>query len=112
MKTYIVAGGAGFIGSHICDRLIAEKAKVICVDNLISGDEENIKHLLEHPNFVFVNCDIVQGLPNINDEIDGIFHLASPASPNAKSPRSYIAHPIETLMVNSLGTVSRSIASE
>ena len=104
MKTYLVAGGAGFIGSFLVKTLLARGDKVICVDNLITGSEKNIEHHQNNPNFIFINQDIVKGVHGINQKLDGIFHLASPASPNAKSPKSYIAYPIETLMVNSLGT--------
>lgn len=104
METFIVAGGAGFIGSHLCERLLGRGNRVICIDNLITGAEENVSDYFENPNFTFIRHDVVNELPKIKDEITGIFHLASPASPNAKSERSYIAYPIETLMVNSLGT--------
>lgn len=104
MKTYLVAGGAGFIGSHVCEELIKRGDRVFCVDNLITGREENISHLFDEENFVFTNYDVIKGVPSIEGSLDGIFHLASPASPNAKSPRSFIAYPIETLLVNSAGT--------
>ena len=104
MSAYVITGGAGFIGSHLCKRLLAEGKKVICIDNLITGSKDNIADALSNSNFVFINHDVISALPKIDSEISGIFHLASPASPNAKSPRSYINHPIETLMVNSLGT--------
>jgi nucleoside-diphosphate-sugar epimerase len=104
MKTYIVAGGAGFIGSHLCETLLKKGNKVICIDNLITGEEGNISHLFENKNFTFSNQNIIVGNFKFNDHIDGIFHLASPASPNAKSRRSFIAYPVETLLVNSQGT--------
>lgn len=104
MSTFVVTGGAGFIGSHICERLLDEDHEVVCVDNLITGAESNISPLYSNGNFAFINHDVITGMPKINGEIAGVFHLASPASPNGKSPRSYIALPIETLMVNSLGT--------
>ncbi len=104
MSTYIVAGGAGFIGSHLCERLLANGNKVIAIDNFLTSFEKNIEPYLGNPNFVFLKHNIIDSIPKINGKVDGIFHLASPASPNAKSPRSYIAYPIETLMVNSIGT--------
>ncbi len=104
MSSYVITGGAGFIGSHLCKRLLAEGKKIICIDNLITSSKDNIADILTNRNFVFINHDVISALPKIDGEISGIFHLASPASPNAKSPRSYINHPIETLMVNSLGT--------
>lgn len=104
MPTYLIAGGAGFIGSNLCERLLSEDARVICIDNLITGSENNISSFFSNTNFIFINHDIIKGVPEVSGEVTGIFHLASPASPNQRSARSYIAHPIETLMVNSLGT--------
>jgi nucleoside-diphosphate-sugar epimerase len=102
MQTVLVAGGAGFIGTHLCKSLLAKEYKVICVDNLITGDKSNIEPLLANQNFSFIEKDITKPLENI--QTDFIFHLASPASPNKKSPKSYINLPLETLLVNSLGT--------
>lgn len=104
MKTYVVAGGAGFIGSYVVERLLSSGNKIVCVDNLITGSETNISEFYSNNNFMFVNHNLINGMPNISGEVEGIFHLASPASPNAKSSKSYIAYPVETLMVNSLGT--------
>ena len=106
MQTVLVTGGAGFIGSNLCERLLDKNYRVICIDNLITGNKENIDSFTKNKNFSFINLDITSSsfqntkLPKINY----IFHLASPASPNKKSPRSYINFPIETLLVNSLGT--------
>ncbi|MDP3998538.1 MAG: SDR family oxidoreductase, partial [bacterium] len=96
-------GGAGFIGSHLCERLLSLEHEVICVDNLITGSEKNIHELNANPKFDFLRHDVTQPLP---EKIDAqvIFHLASPASPNKNNPKSYINFPIETLLVNSLGT--------
>ncbi|MCL5746902.1 MAG: SDR family oxidoreductase [Patescibacteria group bacterium] len=103
MQTVLVAGGAGFIGSHLCKKLLTQEYKVICVDNLVTGSKDNLKNLREDKNFTFLEKDIIYPLgQDIN--ADYIFHLASPASPNKKSPRSYINHPLETLLANSLGT--------
>src|SRR5207248_2060978 len=96
----LVAGGAGFLGSHLCDRLLAEGASVTCVDNLITGSRSNVAHLLDHPDFTFIEQDVSQP---IRVEVDAVAHLASPASPNPASPKSYIAHPIETALANSYG---------
>ncbi|MEK7450527.1 MAG: UDP-glucuronic acid decarboxylase family protein [Patescibacteria group bacterium] len=106
MQTVLVAGGAGFIGSHLCKELLDDKYKVIAIDNLITGDRKNIDVLLGDKNFSFIQQDISKDLNKDLSlaHIDFIFHLASPASPNKKSPRSYINHPIETLLVNSVGT--------
>lgn len=106
MQTVLVAGGAGFIGSHLCKKLLNDRYQVIAADNLITGDKKNIDVLSVNKNFSFIPCDISKDLnKDLNQlPIDFIFHLASPASPNKKSPRSYINHPIETLLVNSIGT--------
>lgn len=112
MQLALVAGGAGFIGSHLCRSLLKDGYKVACVDNLITGDQRNIKDLLNNSNFHFIEHDVTQSLSNIIrsassgqiSSINYIIHLASPASPNKKSKRSYINHPIETLLVNSVGT--------
>jgi nucleoside-diphosphate-sugar epimerase len=92
----IVTGGAGFIGSHLCKRLLDENHHVLCVDNLITGSTQNIASLLNHPSFSFIEHDVTQPF---NHEADAIFHMASPAS-----PVGYMDHPIETILVNSLGT--------
>jgi nucleoside-diphosphate-sugar epimerase len=92
----LVTGGAGFIGSNLCTRLIAEGHSVLCVDNFITGSKINIAPLLSHPNFSFLEQDVIQPF---EFEADAIFHLASPAS-----PVGYMDHPIETILVNSQGT--------
>ena len=92
----VVTGGAGFIGSHLCDRLLQEGHDVLCVDNFITGAERNIAPLRAHPNFTFVYQDITKPF---DFEADAIFHLASPAS-----PVGYMEHPVETILVNSHGT--------
>ena len=102
MQTVLVAGGAGFIGTHLCNSLVSQNYKVICVDNLITGDKKNIESLLSNPNFEFLEQDITKTFET--KKIDLIFHLASPASPNLKCPKSYVNYPIETLLANSLGT--------
>lgn len=80
MKTILVSGGSGFLGSHLCHRLIQDQNKVICVDNNYTGRMENISDLLSHPNFKFVLHDVVEPL-NIDEKIDQIYNLACPASP-------------------------------
>ncbi|HVZ67123.1 MAG TPA: UDP-glucuronic acid decarboxylase family protein [Patescibacteria group bacterium] len=99
MAVYVVAGGAGFIGCHLVERLLERGDGVIVIDNLITGSEANISHLYSNPNFTFINHDIIKGLPRIEGDIVGIFHLASPAS-----PKSYMSNPLETMLVNSVGT--------
>ena len=95
MKT-LVAGGAGFIGSHLCEALLAQGHSVVAVDNFITGQRRNLEHLTGQPNFQFIEQDVMQPL---DADVEMIFHLASPASPNG-----YLKHPVETAMVNSLGT--------
>ncbi len=103
MLKILVAGGAGFIGSHLCKRLIDEGNIVYCVDNLITGSKDNVIRLLDNPKFNYFERDVTKPLVEI-PEVNLIYHLASPASPNKKSERSYINFPIETLLANSLGT--------
>ncbi len=93
----IVAGGAGFIGSHLCEYLLERGYEVICLDNFITGREENIRGLLDDENFKFIEMDITEPLPEI--DADWIFNLASPAS-----PPDYMAHPITTMRTGSFGT--------
>lgn len=99
----IVTGGAGFLGSHLCDKLVEQGHQVICIDNLLTGSEKNIEHLKNNPNFQFINHDIVKPLPD-NLTCDQIYHLASPASPNKDSKISYQSFPFETMAVNTTGT--------
>jgi nucleoside-diphosphate-sugar epimerase len=92
----VVTGGAGFIGSHLCTRLLEEGHSVLCVDNMLTGSEQNIAPLRNHPQFTLVLHDVTQPF---SFEAEAIFHLASPAS-----PIGYMEHPIETILVNSQGT--------
>ncbi len=92
----LVAGGGGFVGSHLCDALLAAGFDVLCVDNLSTGRARNVAHLQGHPRFTFMQHDICQPF---DAPADWVFQLASPASP----PR-YLEHPIETMMVNAVGT--------
>src|SRR3989344_5628562 len=107
MEAVLVTGGAGFIGSHLCEKLLLDEYRVICLDNFITGSRQNIQQLISNRKFQLVEHDLIEPLPKEildRQDIRSIFHLASPASPNKKSPRSYINHPIETLLVNSQGT--------
>jgi len=97
MRT-LVTGGAGFLGSHLCDRLIQEGHEVICMDNLITGDTANIAHLAGNENFKFIKYDVTEYI-FIDGPLDNILHFASPAS-----PIDYLELPIQTLKVGSLGT--------
>jgi len=92
----VVTGGAGFIGSNLCARLLKEGHSVLCVDNLITGTTDNIASIRNHPHFTFFEHDVTQPF---QFQADAIFHLASPAS-----PVGYMQHPIETILVNSQGT--------
>lgn len=103
MKKVIVTGGAGFIGSHLCERLIQDGYEVVCIDNLLTGSQENISSLRDNTRFSFFHYDVSRPLPDISS-VDAIFHLASPASPNKHSSLSYLAHPLETMLVNTQGT--------
>ncbi|MEK7092093.1 MAG: UDP-glucuronic acid decarboxylase family protein [Patescibacteria group bacterium] len=104
MQVAMVAGGAGFIGSHLCRQLLTKGYKVICVDNLLTGSPQNIQKLQEDKNFTFLNHDITCCLPE-DLQPDFIFHLASPASPNEKSKISYLTFPVATMMANTKGTL-------
>lgn len=94
----IVTGGAGFLGSHLCDRLLNEGHRVICIDNLITGSESNLVHLRTHPHFQFIHHDVTNFI-SVDEPVDFVFHFASPAS-----PIDYLKFPIQTLKVGSLGT--------
>lgn len=94
----IVTGGAGFIGSHLCEYLLHKKHQVFCIDNLITGSRKNIEHLIDNSNFTFINQDIIQDF-SFKEELDMVFHFASPAS-----PVDYYKYPIDTLRVGSIGT--------
>ena len=97
MPTAVVTGGAGFLGSHLCDFLVAEGYRVICVDNLETGSLQNVEHL-RNEGFVFLNHDITEHL-EIPEPVDVVYHLASPAS-----PIDYLRLPLATLKVGSYGT--------
>ena len=97
-KTILVTGGCGFIGSHICKKLLNENNKIICIDNLITGSVENISSLINEKNFVFIEKDILSNI-EINEKIDEIYHLACIASPD-----KYKKYSIETLETCFVGT--------
>jgi dTDP-glucose 4,6-dehydratase len=99
----LITGGAGFIGSHFCDRLLADGHHVVSLDNLVTGSSENILHLKDHERFSQIHHDISQPI-RISQKLDAVLHLASPASPNPDSPYGYPQLPIQTLKVGALGT--------
>ena len=98
MDTAVVTGGAGFLGSHLCDKLLKEGIRVICIDNLITGRTDNIAHLVGNENFSFIKHDVTNYI-FIPGKVNYILHFASPASPG-----DYLQLPIQTLKVGSLGT--------
>jgi dTDP-glucose 4,6-dehydratase len=95
----VVTGGAGFLGSHLCDRLLGEGWEVLALDNLITGDETNLAHLKGNPKFRLVRADVNEPF-RVEEKVDYVFHFASPAS-----PPDYLKFPIETLKVGSIATM-------
>jgi dTDP-glucose 4,6-dehydratase len=98
MPTAVVSGGAGFLGSHLCDYLLAQDHRVICIDNLDTGSLQNVEHLRNADDFLFVSHDVTEPL-FLEEPVDFVFHLASPAS-----PIDYLRLPLHTLKVGSYGT--------
>ena len=98
MERTLITGGAGFLGSHLCDYLIGRGHEVICIDNLSTGNMENVSHLLGNRRFSFIQYDVTN-YPHVDGPLDNILHFASPAS-----PIDYLRMPIQTLKVGSLGT--------
>lgn len=94
----VVTGGAGFLGSHLCDRLIGEGHEAVCLDNLLTGRVDNIGHLLQDPKFSFIQADVTKPI-EVQGQVDAVLHLASPAS-----PKDYGLYPIQTLKVGAIGT--------
>ena len=100
MKNCVVTGGAGFIGSWLCESLLDTGFGVVCIDNLVTGREENIEHLKDREEFSFIRADVSKGIA-VDGDVDCIFHLASPAS-----PIDFQRIPIKIMMANSLGTLN------
>jgi dTDP-glucose 4,6-dehydratase len=98
MARALVTGGAGFLGSHLCDRLLAEGYDVVAVDNLVTGSTDNIAHLSENSRFQYIRQDVIQPY-SVDGPVDLVYHFASPAS-----PVDYLELPLETLLVGSAGT--------
>jgi UDP-glucuronate decarboxylase len=103
MKTSLVTGGAGFIGSHLCDALLAREERVICVDNFFTGSKENVAHLEDNENFILIEHDIIRALPlsTIHYPLSTIYNLACPAS-----PVHYQHDPVKTVQTNVVGTTN------
>jgi dTDP-glucose 4,6-dehydratase len=95
----VVTGGAGFLGSHLCERLLDDGHEVVCLDNFLTGSPRNVEHLLEHPGFRLVRAD-VSDYVHVTGPVDAVLHFASPAS-----PIDYLKLPIHTLKVGSIGTL-------
>jgi dTDP-glucose 4,6-dehydratase len=100
MPRAVVTGGAGFLGSFVCERLLAEGWEVLCLDTLLTGREENLRDVASDPRFAFERTDVTQHI-RVEGRVDGVLHLASPASPN-----DYLARPIHTMKVGAIGTMN------
>ncbi len=100
----LISGGAGFLGSNLCARLLKDGHEVTAIDNLITGNEKNLDPLKQSPNFKFEDISALNVQMLSGSEFDRVYHLASPASPNKHSKKSYLALPFETMKVNTEGT--------
>ena len=98
MSRIVITGGAGFVGSHLCESMLDRGDVVVAVDNLSTSNGDNVAHLIDHPDFDLVVADVCDDIP-VSGRVDGVLHMASPAS-----PPEYLAMPLETLDVSSLGT--------
>jgi dTDP-glucose 4,6-dehydratase len=99
----LITGAAGFLGSHLCDRLLAEGHSVVGMDNFITGNPDNLAHLAGHEEFLFIKHDVSDFI-FVPGKIDAVMHFASPASPNPNSPYGYVNLPIQTMKAGALGT--------
>jgi dTDP-glucose 4,6-dehydratase len=99
----LITGAAGFLGSHLCDRLLADGHSIIGMDNFITGSPDNLSHLMGNPNFSFYRHDVSNYI-FIPGRVDAVLHFASPASPNPSSPFSFSSLPIQTMKAGALGT--------
>ncbi|NQW30133.1 MAG: SDR family oxidoreductase [Ignavibacteria bacterium] len=97
-KRVLITGGAGFLGSHLCDKFINEGYRVVCIDNFITGSPDNVGHLIGNPMFELVQYDVTNFI-HVQGRLDAVLHFASPAS-----PLDYLKYPIQTLKVGSIGT--------
>ncbi|MDG1405712.1 MAG: GDP-mannose 4,6-dehydratase, partial [Planctomycetota bacterium] len=100
MPRAVIAGGSGFLGSHLCDRLLAEGFQVVAIDNFVTGSRDNVSHLADNANFELIEQDIVQPFA-IDGDVDYVYNMASPAS-----PIDYLQIPLETLRVGSEGNMN------
>ncbi len=101
----LITGGAGFVGSHLCERFLADGHHVIAMDNLVTGSIANIEHLLDRPDFEFIHHNIYHYI-NLDEPVDVVMNFASPASPSKTAPTGYLQLPIQTLKVGSIGTMN------
>ena len=99
----LITGAAGFLGSHLCERLLVEGHDVVGMDNFITGSPQNLAHLVNNPGFSFIRHD-VSNFIFVPGDVDGVMHFASPASPNPNSPLGYVNLPIQTMKAGALGT--------
>src|SRR5215510_2632508 len=99
----LITGAAGFLGSHLCDRLLADGHEIVGLDNFITGNAENLAHLMGNPKFSFYRHDVSNYI-FVQGKVDAILHFASPASPNPQSPAGYFNLPIQTMKAGALGT--------
>ncbi len=100
----LITGAAGFLGSHLCERLLGEGHSVIGLDNFVTGSPDNLAHLTDNPNFAFIRHDVSNFIFVPNGNVDAVLHFASPASPNPASPYGYTNLPIQTMKAGALGT--------
>ncbi|HXD10058.1 MAG TPA: UDP-glucuronic acid decarboxylase family protein [Anaerolineales bacterium] len=99
----LITGAAGFLGSHLCDRLLADDHEIVGLDNFITGNPNNLAHLMGNPKFSFYRHDVSNYI-FVNGKVDAVLHFASPASPNPESPSGYFNLPIQTMKAGALGT--------
>ena len=102
----LITGAAGFLGSHLCDRLLKEGHRVIGMDNFITGRPENLAHLADEKEFTFIEHDVSEFIDVPGTTLDAVMHFASPASPNPNSPYGYVNLPIQTMKAGGLGTLN------
>jgi len=99
----LITGAAGFLGSHLCDRLLKDEHDIVGLDNFITGNQENLAHLMGNPKFSFYRHDVSNYI-FVHGKVDAVLHFASPASPNPQSPAGYFNLPIQTMKAGALGT--------